>query len=259
MTSAVQAEQSKSTITLPSYQFFYSREAVFLLTNFCTPKAHVSVSHTQTRHLLLLSLSCHLHLLSPSCHLHLLSSSCHPPVALMSPAPAVIFLSPAPTPLLLSSSCRPLVTLLSLSCNPPVTLLSPQEGRQYWLTRFVAHTLEWLLAVYKMVEAHAADGKYAVPMATHTHHISGTGCRGTIVQGTPTSVTHSTSLPKAYIVLHAYMYKYSLVRCGLLHISQGMKHHSLVCTCVELYNGASTQWLRYIYTSRHVCTWLWEL
>lgn len=27
------------------YDFSYSREAVFMLTNFCTPKAHVSVSH----------------------------------------------------------------------------------------------------------------------------------------------------------------------------------------------------------------------
>ena len=188
VTSAVQAEQSKGTSTLPSYHFSYSREAVFLLTNFCTPKAHVSVSHTPSLSptppvtctygypspvslmspastVTLLSLSCHLHLLSSSCHLHQLHSSCH----------------------------------------PPVTLLSPQEGRQYWLTRFVAHTLEWLLAVYKMVEAHAADGStYALPTATHTYYIQAQGCGGTVVQGNPTSVTHSTSLPKAYII--SYMH-----------------------------------------------------
>ena len=158
MTSAVQAEQSKGTITLPSYHFSYSREAVFLLTNFCTPKAHVSVSHTPSLsptppvtctychpflspschshvtctccHLpvtciychppfTLLSLSCHLHLLSSSCHLHLLSSSCHPPVTLMSPAPAVISLSPAPTVIFLSPSCYSPVTCTC--CHVPVT------------------------------------------------------------------------------------------------------------------------------------------
>ena len=209
VTGAVQAEQSKGTSTLPSYHFSYSREAVSLLTNFCTPKAHVSVSHTSSPSptppdictycypspVSLMSPASTVILLSPAptvtlCHSHVTCTSCHPPVTLMSPAPTVT--------VLFSSSCHS-------SCHPPVNLLSPQEGRQYWLTRFVAHTLEWLLAVYKMVEAHAADGStYAVPTATHTYYIQAQGCGGTVVQGNPTSVTHSTSLPKAYII--SYMH-----------------------------------------------------
>ena len=103
-----------------------------------------------------------------------------PPVTLLLPSPCSSRHPAPPITLLLPSPCSsrhpapPITLLLPSLCSshhpaPPVTLLlpSPQEGRQYWLTRFVAHSLEWLLAVYKMVEMHAADGECAVALATH--------------------------------------------------------------------------------------------
>ena len=175
VTSAIQAEQSKGTSTLPSYHFSYSREAVFLLTNFCTPKAHVSVSHTPS--------------LSPTPPVT--CTYCYPPVTLLSPAPTgILLLSPAPTSLLLSSSCHPLVT----SGGPSVL------------------TNSFCSSHFGVASCCLQDGgstccrrKYVCCSHGNTHLLhSGTGCGGTVVQGNPTSVTHSTSLPKAYII--SYMH-----------------------------------------------------
>ena len=238
VTSAVQAEQSKGTSTLPSYHFSYSREAVSLLTNFCTPKAHVSVSHTKP----VTYSSCHLHLLlSFSCQPHVTCIYCYPPVTLMSPAPAVIFLSPAPTSLVLSSSCQPLVT----SGGPSVLANS-----------FCSSHFGVASCCLQDGGSTCCRRKYVCCSHGNTHLLhSGTGwqlCKGPL----PPCHTQHHFLKHTYTILHTYMYKCSVVRCGLLRIGQGMKHHSLVCTYVELYSGASTGWLEiHTYLLYHACVY----
>ena len=90
VTGGVQAGQSKgNTNNLHSYNFFYSREAIFILAKFCTPKAHVSVSHTHN----VVSLTSHFFSYHTSCIYH--------------PTPSVTLLLPSPC-----SSCHP---------APPIT------------------------------------------------------------------------------------------------------------------------------------------
>lgn len=152
-------------------------------------------------------LSCHLHLLSFSCYSHVTCTCCHPPVTL-----------------LLSSSCHSLVTsggpsVLANSFRSShfrVASCSLQDGGstccRWWVC--CSHGNTYLSHFRHSLERHDCAGN---PYSTF--------------------LTHSTSLPEAYITLHAYIRKYSLVRCGLLHMYRsGAREWSVIHWCVHVWN-----------------------